>query len=106
MHRKLFSLFGKLLQQQYVDLGFSKRIALWEFFSDQFGDNFTKGDTAVNALHHLQYIPNIDNTIVLNLIILTLIGNEEYSLMSFCSWFTTFATLELIQNSANFTEIQ
>ena len=28
---------------QYVDFGFSERIALWEYFSEKFGDNFTSG---------------------------------------------------------------
>ena len=28
---------------QYVDLGFSNRIALWEFFSDKCVNNYTSG---------------------------------------------------------------
>ena len=42
---------------QYVDPGFAKRIEFWEFF--------------------LLLIPNIENNIVLNLVILTLAANEE-----------------------------
>ena len=30
-------------QLQYVDFGFSECIALWEFFLEKFGDNFTSG---------------------------------------------------------------
>ena len=67
----------------YVDLGFSKRDALCEFFSDQFMDKLTSGlngdrncQLTVRISSPVQ-IPNIDNTIVLNLIILTLVGNEE-----------------------------
>ena len=32
-----------IISKQYVDFGFSERNAMWEFFSDKFGDNFTSG---------------------------------------------------------------
>ena len=77
---------------QYVDFGFSERIALWEFFLDTFGDNFTSGS---NGDRNCQL-----NIVVLKLILLPLNTITEQP-MSLFSQLTGFTTVKFMQNFTN-----